>query len=99
MAGPHSEFGRDLMKEARFAMHFGSAVAGHVHVSVSELPIARAPHLAAKRARHQLHPVADAENRNSQVEEVGIAHGCAFVRHAAWPPRQNETDRVLALQL
>ena len=83
VARPHLEFARDLMKETRLAMRFRAAVTGNAHMRMPELTIARAAHFTAERARHELHSIADAEDRNSQVEEGRVTHWCALIRHAA----------------
>src|SRR5688572_13013534 len=47
--------------------------------------------------RHQLHPVADAEDRAADLEQRRIASRGARVGHAFWSPRQDDADRLARL--
>ena len=65
---------------------------------MAKFTVPRSANLATEYVRHELHPVADAEHRDAQVEELGIAPRGSCVRHAAGAARKNQADRVLLPQ-
>ena len=59
----------------------------HLHDRVAVLAMRRRIDAAAEVLRHQLHAVADPEDRTADVVHAGIAFGRAELGHALWPAR------------
>jgi len=57
-------------------------------------PIVRWLHAAAQAVRHQLHPVADPEDRHPRIKDPFRHAGRAFVVNARWATGQNEPLRI-----
>src|SRR6267378_4113608 len=52
--------------------------------------LARRNDLAARQARDELHPVADAEHRDAQVEDAGIGGRRTVIEYRTRPAREND---------
>ena len=87
MAGPDAQLGWDLLKQPRLRVCSDRRCRVDAHVRMTELALARPPHLAAEHVGHQLHAVADAEHGNAE-SKTRLALRRALVRDAASvPPR------------
>ena len=54
------------------------------------LPLARRPHLPARQLGHELHPVADAQHRDAEGEELRVRRGSAGIEHRVRPARHDD---------
>ena len=64
-------------------------------VGAAVLPDLDGPHLPALDERHELHPVTDAEHRNSEVEEVRLHARSALLVDAVGTAREDDALGVL----
>src|SRR4029079_1966894 len=94
MTRPYAQLGRNLLEQLR-----DSAVTGDANVGVAELSLARSADLSTRPGGHQLHPVADPKHRRPELEELRRALGSAGLGNALWSARQNDSDRVLLVEL
>ncbi len=90
VAVAHPDFG--------FARHAGEEIVGFFRGSDFQLRAAKfadgmALDAAAESLAHQLHAVADAEDRDAEVEDRGIALRCAVGIHARRAAGKNEAFR------
>ena len=69
------------------------AVRLDLHLGPAELGAVGALDPAAEVLRHQLHPVADAEHRDAQVEDAGIGLRRALRVDRGRPAREDERER------
>ncbi len=90
MAHPYLQVGIESGKEG--------GVLGHVHHGLAILAFEAGLHRAAQRVGGELHAVADAEDRDAQLEKGGIALGGVGIRHAAGAAGENDAPRVALLE-
>ena len=64
------------------------------HFGASELPLGVGADLPAEEVGHELHAVADAQNREVALEQRGVDRGGAVLVHAARPARQDDAPGV-----
>ena len=55
--------------------------------------------LAAEHLAHQLHTVADTENRNAEIKDFGVDAGRAFLKDTIGSARENNARRQILTQL
>ena len=82
--------------DANLSRHVGKQRHGLLELDrrMAELALRRRGHRTAKRIRHQLHAVANAQHRRPNPEDRRIALRRARVRHALGTARQDDADRI-----
>src|SRR4029079_3898544 len=70
-----------------------------VHRRLAVLADARVADGAAERRRHRLHPVADAEHRDAELEQPGVDVRCARLVDRGRPSGQDDPRRVAGRHL
>ena len=102
--GEHGEAGRGLRNGvtvahpggllARLRAEEGAFPCGQGDDCCAVFAQAGVGHLAAELLRHHLEAVANAENRNTELEDAGIQRGRTGVVHARRPAAEHNSDRV-----
>jgi len=83
---PHANVARERLEEW--------AVALHPDRGMPEFPLRGRLDTAAEHVRHELHAVADAEHRNTEVEDAILAPWRTLVTNTRWAARQNQPSRT-----
>ncbi len=88
MAGPHAQLGRRRREKRRARFD--------VNRRMAELAVRGRRDRPAERVRHQLHAVADAQDRHRGVEHAVVTVRRRGIRHARRPARQDDAGRLEA---
>src|SRR5688572_18224717 len=66
---------------------------------MTKLPMARAAHLPTQHLRHQLHAVANAQQRDAKLEDLRVAPRRSCLRDAHWPAGEDDPGSVRSPEL
>ena len=70
-----------------------AVVAFYAEIRAAVLPYLYRPDFSAEHERHELHPVADTQNRHTEVEERRVYARCAVLVDAVWAAGEDYSFR------
>ena len=80
-------------------LNSGESSRSKFDLSVSVLALVGGAHFAAQLVHHELQAVADAEHRQSEMQDAVVGRRRVGVIDRRWPARQYDARRMIALDL